>query len=304
MPIPKQNGRSSPKRVAIRRNTMPTTIITPTLKTKTCTSCRQTKPTKQFHRVLTLAQSRAMLQRPQLTRPHTLISSLCKDCQKILKRNKTKKPLTAGEIQKKISTGDMHPIIGEQRIKRKTVQATAKKAIGQKLRWQQERMKRVSEHLEKIRTEVAGFRARYYAYKSHLNNNYTQIISAQHALLEQHRQNYEEAKAVYHDEIKPRIPRPTDPEDMHNAFLKLRLTDYFTPRADAKIELQHTTGMYHSTYDMSDCLVTTKNDKWWRVVQDRGTELLVIEPDATRARPRVLQKSSITGVNKPQGEAQ
>lgn len=267
---------------------------------KTCANCNETKPKKQFHRVLTLAQSRSMLQRPQLTKPHTLISSLCKDCQALMRRNKTKKPLTASEIQKKINTGDMHPTIGQVRIKRKTEQANAKRAIGQKLRWQQAKMKAVDAHLENIRTEVASFRGRYYAYKSHLNNYYEQILPVQHALLEQHRQNYEDAKQAYKEEIKPRYPRPTDQPHLLVDFLDLKLTDFFTPQTEAKVELQHTTGMYHNSYDMSGCLVTSRNDKWWRVLEDRGSDLLVTEPNDPEARPKLMKKRSITGVQHQQ----
>jgi hypothetical protein len=238
-----------------------------------------------------------MLQRPQLTKPHTLISALCKDCQHQLKRNKAKKPYIASEIRKKIEQGVIHPAIGEERIKRKMEEANGKKSLGQKLRWQKERMKKIDEHLEAIRTEVAGYRGRYYAYKSHLNTHYTQIIPTQHALLEQHRQNYEDAKKAYKESIKPRYPRPTDPPHMFVDFLTINLTDYFTPQTQAKIELRHTTGIYHPDYDMSNALVTTSNDKWWQVVEDRGVELLVVEPNKTSKRPRTLQKRSVTGIH-------
>lgn len=264
---------------------------------KTCTVCKESKPRKQFKRTLTLAQSRAMLQRPQLSKPHTLISALCKDCQNQLKRNKAKKPYIASEIRKKIEQGVIHPTIGEQRIKRKMEEANGKKALGQKLRWQKAKMVQVDAHLEAIRTEVAGYRGRYYAYKSHLNANYEQIIPTQHALLEQHRQNYEDAKDAYKENIKPRYPRPTDPPHVFVDFLTLRLEKYFTPQTDAKVELKHTSGIYLPDYDMSNALVTTRNDKWWLVLEDRGVELLVVEPSKPEARPRTLQKQSITGVH-------
>lgn len=221
-----------------------------------------------------------------------------------MKRNKSKKPYTASEIARKIETGDMHPVIGEQRIKKKVAQANAKRAIGQKIRWQTQRMKPIEEHLERIRTEVSGYRGRYYAYKSHLSRNYEQIIQAQHDLLEQHRQNYEQAKQIFKDEIKPRIPNPTDSQDRLDTFLVLRLSDYFTPLTDAKVVLHHTVGMFHPSYDMTGCLVTTKNDKWWKVVEDRHDDIMVVPPNATKARPQVMRKSSITGVTKPKGEAQ
>jgi hypothetical protein len=80
-------------------------------------------------------------------------------------------------------------------------------------------------------------------------------------------------------------------------FLALKLLDYFTPETDAKVELKHTSGIYLPDYDMSNALVTTKKDKWWQVVEDRGVELLVVEPAKPEARPRTLQKQSITGVH-------
>lgn len=296
MPTPNQMGEVLPNR---RREVM-------TVREKECKTCGQTKPINQFRRTLSLAQSRALLQRPQLTKPHTLISALCKDCQAQMRRNKTKKPYTASEIAKKIESGDIHPTVGEQRIKRKTSIANAKRAIGQKLRWQAQRMKPIEEHLERIRTEIASYRGRYYAYKLHLQKNYEQIIQAQHDLLEQHRRNYEEAKLAYREEIKPRIPRATDHQDLFTMFLNIRLSHYFTPHTHAKVVMNPAMGMFATSYDMSNCLVTTRNDKWWRVIEDKGLTLLVVEADRAKANPRknVLQKSSITGVNKPKGEAQ
>lgn len=265
---------------------------------KTCTNCNQAKPKKEFHRMLTLAQSRALLHRPHLTQRHTLVSSLCKTCQAQLKRNKAKRPLTAGEIKQKIKTGDINPVIGEKRIKRKTEIANAKKAIGQKTRWQKERMKQVNEHLDTLRTEVAGFRARYYAYKNHLNATYTQIIQAQQDLLDQHRQNYEEARQAYNEKIKPLTPRPTDPQKQLDNFLNIKLTNYFTPRTDAKTQLQHVAGLYQASYNMSNCMVTARKDKWWQVIEDRGAELLVVDPHKPNGRGKTLKKCSITGVSK------
>ena len=56
-----------------------------------CKTCGETKPKKEFHRILTLAQSRALLKKPNLTTRHTLYSKLCRDCRNQRKR---RTPLT------------------------------------------------------------------------------------------------------------------------------------------------------------------------------------------------------------------
>lgn len=81
-----------------------------TVKEKKCIKCGEFKPLAQFKRKLTVAQSRAMLQRPTLRNPIETISKLCKACQP-----KTK--LTPKTLRNKISDGDIHPIIGEAKIK-------------------------------------------------------------------------------------------------------------------------------------------------------------------------------------------
>jgi hypothetical protein len=93
-------------------NSLPTTIITST-KTKTCVKCGQTKPLAEFNRRLSLAQSRAVLQNPNITTRFTTTSKNCKTCRE---KKRSRKPLTAKQIRSKITTGDMPRIMGELKL--------------------------------------------------------------------------------------------------------------------------------------------------------------------------------------------
>ena len=84
-----------------------------TVREKKCIKCGETKPTINFKRRLTLAQSRAVLRNPDITTRYTADSKRCKACQQLLKRTK---PLTAKDIRSKISSGDIHPIKGELKL--------------------------------------------------------------------------------------------------------------------------------------------------------------------------------------------
>jgi len=160
---------------------------------KVCTSCSQTKPKKEFHRVLTLAQSRALLKKPNLTTRHTLYSTLCRSCRNQRKR---RTPLSIKDIRSKITTGDMNKTIGEALIAEKKVAIPKVRSKIMKEYWQKKRDGWVDVLKANLQQQVTKYASRYYAYK---NNMPEQPTKKQHALLDQHRYNYNEAQRVRKD---------------------------------------------------------------------------------------------------------
>lgn len=160
---------------------------------KSCTNCKQTKPKKEFHRVLTLAQSRALLKKPELKTRHTLYSTLCRSCRNQRKR---RTPLSIKEIRTKITTGDIHQAIGENLIKQKREALPRKRSKVMKEYWQKKKLGWQSELKANLQAQVTRYATRYYSYK---NNMPEQATPQQHALLDQHSYNYKEAQRVRKD---------------------------------------------------------------------------------------------------------
>jgi hypothetical protein len=162
---------------------------------KLCTSCNETKPKKEFHRVLTLAQSKALLKKPNLTTRHTLYSTLCQSCRQQRKR---RTPLTTKQIRSKITTGDMNPIIGEALITQKREALPRKRSKVMKEYWQKKRLGWQDELKTNLQAQVTTYANRYYSYKNKLPD-YELWTTAQHAMLDQHSYNYAEAKRIRRD---------------------------------------------------------------------------------------------------------
>lgn len=155
-----------------------------TVREKQCTKCKQFKPTNQFKRRLSLAQSRAVLRNPNITANYMADSKLCKACQP---KRKPPRLLSIKEIRTRISNGDMHSVTGEIKIKQMREDIPKMRSRVMKEEWQKRRNVPVKELKKNLAQQVAKFASRYHATKS---NN------PQHAMLEQHRWNYEEAKRV------------------------------------------------------------------------------------------------------------
>ena len=170
-------------------------LIEDKLSLKLCASCNETKPKKEFHRVLTLAQSKALLKKPNLKTRHTLYSSLCNTCRRIKKR---RTPLSIKEIRNKITTGDMNPVIGEALIQEKRKAIPKARARVMKEYWQKKRLGWVDELKANLQKQVTRYASRYYSYQNHMPE---QATPAQHAMLDQHRYNYAEAKRIRQDLI-------------------------------------------------------------------------------------------------------
>jgi len=160
---------------------------------KLCTSCNETKPKKEFHRILTLAQSKALLKKPNLTTRHTLYSTLCRSCRNQRKR---RTPLSIKEIRTKITTGDIHKDIGENLIKQKREAIPKARARVMKEYWQKKKLGWQSELKANLQAQVTRYATRYYSYKNHLPEDAT---PNQNALLLQHSYNYKEAQRIRKD---------------------------------------------------------------------------------------------------------
>ena len=168
-------------------NSLPTTVISleKPIKTKTCAGCGQTKPIKSFQRRLTLAQSRAILKKPNISTRYTTTSKNCADCRRAKRRHS---PLTIKDIRTKITSGDMHSQLGEALIKAKREAIPAKRSRIMKEVWEKRKGKAVVVLKANLQKQVDTYKNRYNAYKAQKTKD--------HALLEQHRWNYSEAKRV------------------------------------------------------------------------------------------------------------
>jgi len=161
--------------------------------TLVCKSCNETKPKKEFHRILTLAQSRALLKKPNLKTRHTLYSSLCNSCRNQRKR---RTPLSIKEIRSKITSGDMHATLGEALIKEKREALPRKRSKVMKEYWQKKRTGWQDELKSNLQAQVTRYASRYYSYKTQLPDDPT---PNQNALLLQHSYNYKEAQRIRKD---------------------------------------------------------------------------------------------------------
>jgi hypothetical protein len=193
-------------------NSLPTTIIT-----LVCKTCGETKPKKEFHRILTLAQSKALLKKPNLTTRHTLYSSLCRACRNQRKR---RTPLSIKDLRNKITTGDLNPIIGEALIAEKREALPRKRSKVMKEYWQKKKLGWQSELKTNLQTQVTTYANRYYSYK---NNMPEQATPQQHALLDQHSYNYAEAKRIRQDLLEQaKAGREFSPDIKINELIKRR----------------------------------------------------------------------------------
>jgi len=173
-------------------NSLPSSVIT-TIITLVCKTCGETKPKKEFHRILTLAQSKALLKKPNLTTRHTLYSSLCRTCRNQRKR---RTPLSIKELRNKITSGDLNPIIGESLITQKKQAIPKARARVMKEYWQKKRTLWQDEVKTNLQKQVTTYANRYYSYQNHLPEDPT---PNQNALLLQHSYNYKEAQRIRQD---------------------------------------------------------------------------------------------------------
>lgn len=158
-----------------------------TVREKQCIKCGEFKPSTEFKRKLTIAQSRAVLRNPKINKPYIADSKRCKACQSELKRHT---PLSIKEIKTKISTGDIHPVIGQFKVEQMERAIPKMRSRVMKLTWQKRKAKPLKQLQTNLAQQVAKYANRYHAMKAH---------NPQHAELAQYKYSYEEAKRVRND---------------------------------------------------------------------------------------------------------
>jgi hypothetical protein len=163
------------------------------MKLKTCASCGENKPTKDFRRRLTIAQSRAVLNNPKINRPYIATSKNCAECRLQTKR---RTPLSIQEIKNRLATGDIHQQIGENLIKQKQEAMPRRRSKVMKEYWQKKKLGWVDTLKTNLQTQVTAYANRYYSYQNQMPE---QTTDRHHAMLEQHRHNYAEAKRIRQD---------------------------------------------------------------------------------------------------------
>ena len=170
-----RNGRSSPK---TRREVM-------TVREKQCKTCKQFKPTNQFKRRLTLAQTRAVLRQPNATTRYTTTSSICTEC-----RNKTKRkrPLTSKEIRSKITSGDIPEILGELKLQQIREAIPLGRSKVMKEYWQGKKSAPYKQLKRNLQDQLNRYGNRHFASKN-----------LQDATRQHNAYNYEQAKRIMKD---------------------------------------------------------------------------------------------------------
>ena len=164
-------------------------------KTKTCTHCGETKPLNAFKRRLTKRQSCALLKRSSINKAITVDSVRCSTCWLM---TKSRKPLNKKQIRNKINSGDIKRVLGEILIKELDRATPLKRSRVMKEEWQKRKTGWVKTLNDNLQQQVATYRNRYYAYKTHVQKVCTPKPS-QHALLRQHRLNYEQSMQIKKD---------------------------------------------------------------------------------------------------------
>lgn len=166
------------------------------MKVKTCSKCGQTKPIKDFQRRITIAQARAYLKRQNITRPQTITSSQCKTCRP---KPKPRSKLSLKELHNKRETGDLNKVLADLLIRQKQEKNRQIRVANTKKRWHDQREKKIQAFTQHLQNQVEKYSQRYHAYKTYLKNK--DITDTQHALLAQHRANYEQAKQIKEREV-------------------------------------------------------------------------------------------------------
>lgn len=169
-------------------------------KTKTCTHCGETKPIEAFKRRLTKRQSCALLHRSSISVGVVVNSVRCKTCWLM---TKSRKPMNKKQIRNKIESGDIKRVLGEMMLKEIDRVIPLKRSRVMKLEWQKRKTGWIKTLNDNLQQQVAKYRNRYYAYKASLKPNNqsgeNSLRDKQHAMLEQHRQNYAQAQQIRND---------------------------------------------------------------------------------------------------------
>jgi len=132
--------------------------------TKQCALCKEHKPTADFKRTLTLRQTRALLRSSTISTRHTSISKNCKACRKPSSSKRRK--LSVKEIKHKMASGDMHPLVGEARIKQMVESLPKIRSRVMKAYWQKKKDEPLTTLIATLAKQAKSHRNRYHALKS------------------------------------------------------------------------------------------------------------------------------------------
>ena len=190
-------------------------------KTKTCSKCNEEHPLSKFERRLTLAQSKALLRNPNLTRRHVTISKLCSYCRQDMK---SKKPLTAKQIRNKITSGDIPQLVGEQMIREMREALPARRAKAMKERWQKVKALPILKVKDSLSRQVATYARRFHS------STYLRGMTKQ-----RNKWNYQEARRVKAD-----LFRRLDAEGLaalEDINENTKLSTFFKPMPDSWAEI-------------------------------------------------------------------
>ena len=182
-----------------------------TVREKQCIKCGATKPSKEFKRRLSLAQSRAMLRNPNITTNYIADSKLCKDCQP---KRKPPRKLSVKEIRTRLTNKDMHHITGELLLQKKRESIIQGRSRVMKETWQKRKAephKKLKRHLQ---DQLNRFGNRHFASKN-----------LQDATRLQNAHNYEQAKLIMADLLDRASNGETIPHDVQIASLISPLTN-------------------------------------------------------------------------------
>lgn len=166
---------------------MPNNQTNTNLVQKVCTKCGESYPKDYFKRRLTKRQSASLLRRSAVKSALTVISSRCRFCWRETKR---KTPLTNQEIRNKKASGDLNEVMADIMLKTRKENANLIKSRVMKEYWEKQKQLPIKQLEANLRQQVAKYRNRYHATKSK---------DPHHALLPQHKTNYERARQVRDD---------------------------------------------------------------------------------------------------------
>lgn len=156
-----------------------------TAKEKQCIKCNAIKPSAQFKRRLSLAQSRAVLRNPNVTTNYMADSTMCKSCQP---KRKPPRLLTAKEIRTRITNKDIHHITGELLLEKKREGII------------QGRSRVMREHWQKIKSKPYDLLKRHLQDQlNRLGNRHFASKNLHAVTQEQNAHNYEHAKLIMRD---------------------------------------------------------------------------------------------------------
>jgi hypothetical protein len=95
----------------------------------------------------------------------------------------------------------MSGLVADVMMKQRREDIRARRSAVMKRYWQDKAEQKYQAYEQHLQNQVDKYRNRYQAYKTNLKN-LSNPLPAQHAMLEQHRANYEEAKGIRDAEMK------------------------------------------------------------------------------------------------------